>query len=207
MGAHEHGLAPRGELHDQPEDGTRRLGVEACRRLVEEQQVGLVQHRAGEGQAGPHPRRVRADAGPEGVLDAESLRRVRAPLVDPVARDLEELGAVAEIVVAGQPVVQGRAGGDDAAATPHRGSVRSGRVHAVHPHAAPVRGQGARHEAHDRGLPGAVGSEEHRDRTRRDREAEGIDRHDIAEGPPDALQLDHRGGVAHRPDRSARQPP
>ena len=60
--AHEDGLAVLGHLVDEAEHRARRLGVEARSRLVEQQEIGLVQHRARQRQPGTHPGRVAADA-------------------------------------------------------------------------------------------------------------------------------------------------
>ena len=59
--AHEDGLAAFGHLVDEPEHGARRLGVEAGGRLVEQEEVGFVEHGAGEGEPGPHAGGVAAD--------------------------------------------------------------------------------------------------------------------------------------------------
>ncbi len=71
--AHHHGGAVAGHLPDQLEHGVRRLGVEARRRLVVEQQVGPVEDRPGQGQARLHPGRVAADLVVEGGVDAEAV--------------------------------------------------------------------------------------------------------------------------------------
>ena len=47
-------------------------------RLVEQQQVGVVQHRARQREPGAHAGRVAADLLVEGVGDAEAARRPRA---------------------------------------------------------------------------------------------------------------------------------
>ena len=81
VGAHHDGAALGGHLPDEVEHGVRRLGVEARRRLVEQQQLGVVQHRAGQGQAGLHAGRVAADLLVERVVDAEAVgggRRMRS---------------------------------------------------------------------------------------------------------------------------------
>ena len=72
-----------------------RLGVEAGGRLVEEQEVGIVQHRAGEREPGAHAGRVAADPMCERVGDAEAVGGLRDPRVDVGAVDLEERRGVA----------------------------------------------------------------------------------------------------------------
>ena len=71
--AHEDGLAVLGHLVDEAEHGARRLGVETGGRLVEQEEVGLVEHGAGQREAGPHAGRVAADLLVERVGDAEAL--------------------------------------------------------------------------------------------------------------------------------------
>ena len=68
------GLALLGELVDEAEDGLGRLGVEAGRRLVEQQQVGFVQDGAGEREAGPHAGGVATDPLVERARDVEAGR-------------------------------------------------------------------------------------------------------------------------------------
>ena len=75
VGAHEDGATVGGHLADHLEHRVARLGVEARGGLVEEQQVGLVEDRAGEGEAGLHAGREATDLAVEGVLDAEAVGR------------------------------------------------------------------------------------------------------------------------------------
>ena len=75
--AHEDGLAVLGHLVDEAEHGAGRLGVEARGRLVEEQQVGLVEHGAGQREAGAHAGGVAADLLVERVGDPEAGRGAR----------------------------------------------------------------------------------------------------------------------------------
>ena len=74
MGAHDDGVAVLGHRPDELEHGVGRLGVEARRGLVVEQEVGVVQDRAGQGQAGLHARRVAPDLLLERRFDAEAGR-------------------------------------------------------------------------------------------------------------------------------------
>ena len=53
--AHEDGLAVFGHLVDESEHRARRLRIETGGRFVEQQEIGLVQHRAGEREACAHP--------------------------------------------------------------------------------------------------------------------------------------------------------
>ena len=113
-----------------------RLRVEAGRRLVEEQQVGLVDEGAGDRQPSLHPARQRLDlvAGPLGELgEVEQLvRAARRP-----RRGQPEVAAVDDEVLADrQLVVEGVLLWDDAEARADLRAVRGG-VHAQDDRACP----------------------------------------------------------------------
>ena len=94
VGAHHDGAALGGHLPDEVEHGVRRLGVEAGGGLVEQQQLGVVQHRAGQREAGLHAGGVAADLLVEGLDDAEAVGGGDDAVVG-VAAEAVELGGVA----------------------------------------------------------------------------------------------------------------
>ena len=98
VGAHHDGVAVARHVADQLQYGLGRLGVEARRRLVEQQQPGLVQDGTGEREPGLHAGRVPADLGIERVLDVEAAGGGSDPLVDDPLVDAVEFGGVAKIV-------------------------------------------------------------------------------------------------------------
>jgi len=71
MGAHHDRVPIARHLADQGEHRLGRLGVEARGRLVEEEQLRLVEYGAGQGEAGLHAGGVAADLGIERVLDPD----------------------------------------------------------------------------------------------------------------------------------------
>ena len=115
VGAHHHRASLVGEVADQLQHRVGGLGVEPGSRLVEQQQLGVVQHGPGEREAGLHARRVAAhglverliDREPTGCLDDSARERV----ADPV-----ELARVGQVLASGEAVVQRRFGRDHTAA-------------------------------------------------------------------------------------------
>ena len=108
-----------GHLVDEAEHRPGRLGVEARGGLVEQQQVGFVEDGPGQREAGPHAGGVPADLLFERVEDAEAPRRLLDALRAHRRVDAEEVGGVLEVVVAGEPVVQGGARRHHPAAPAH----------------------------------------------------------------------------------------
>ena len=95
----------------RPSTARGRLGIEAGGRLVEQQEIGLVEHGAGEREPGPHAGGVAADLLVERVEDAEPSGSLGDAGLAHRGIDLEEVGGVAEVVLAGEAVVErGRAG-------------------------------------------------------------------------------------------------
>ena len=122
----------------------RRLGVEARRGLVEEQQVGLVEDRAGQGQAGLHAGGVAADLLVEGALMPKRAAAARDAVACRLApAEAVELGGVGQVVLAGEPVVERRLGRHDAAAAADLLAVDRG-VEAEDAHRRRRRGRGRR---------------------------------------------------------------
>ena len=163
--AHEDGLAALGHLVDEAEHGARRLGVEAGRRFVEQEEVGLVEHGAGQREPGAHAGGVAADLQVEGVGDAEAFRGLGDARIDQARLDPEQRRGVLEVVGAGEAVVERGAGGNHATAAAHLGAfgVDLG-IEPERADRAPVGVERAGDEPHDGGLARAVGAEEHGDR-------------------------------------------
>ena len=194
--AHQDGLAAFGHLVDEAEHGAGRLRVEARGRLVEQQEIGLVQHRARQREPGAHAGGVAADLLVERVGDPEALRGLGDPGVDQPRFHPEQRGRVLEVVGARQPVVQRGAGGHDTAPAPHLGAF--GLDLGVEPeraHRAAVGMQRAGDQPHDRRLAGTVRAEQHRHRAARDLEGEVVDREHLAEGAANARERDGRSRI------------
>ncbi len=170
-----------------------RLRVEAGRRLVEEQQLGLVDERAGDRQAALHPARH--------VLDL-------------VARPLRELGEVEQLVGAAgafraaeaevpavdhevladrELVVERVLLGHDAEARPDLRTVPFG-VQAQDGQRAVADRRDARDHPHRGGLAGAVGAQEAERFAGRDVEVDGVHGGELAEPLGQSAGMDERGG-------------
>ena len=175
-----------GHLVDELEHGVRRLGVEARGRLVVEEQLGAVQHAAGQREAGLHAGRVAADLVVEGGVDAEPAGGLGDAGVDRrAATEAVELGRVAQVVEPGEAVVERGLGGHDAAAGADLVAV-DGRDRARTPGRCPPSGVKAPGDRADGGrLAGAVRAEQHGDLAAGHREAE------VVEGPVGAEGLHH----------------
>ena len=114
--AHHDRRAGGGHLTDELEHREGRLRVEARSRLVEQQQLRPVQHRARQREPGLHPRRVAAGTLVERVVDAEARRGCADHPIGRVApAEAIELGRVGEVVVAGEQVVERGLGRHDTA--------------------------------------------------------------------------------------------
>ena len=167
MGAHHDGVALVGHLSDELEHGVRRLGIKPRGRLVVQQEVGAVQHRSSQCQTGLHPRRVAAHLLVEGTDDAEAIGgRGDAVEGELTPAEAVELGRVGEVVLPGEPVVEGRLGGHDAAPTADLLPVDGG-IESEHADLTRVWAQCAGDHPGTRRLAGTVRPEQDRDRLRR----------------------------------------
>ena len=119
--AHEHGLAVAPQPADVSPQRVPRLDVDAEGRLVEDQQLGVVQQRAPEREAPPQAARERAGPVPRGPR-APQLRHLRhAPVA---VRHAEEVGREAEVLADGELVVERRLLRDDPDPAADRGRER-----------------------------------------------------------------------------------
>ena len=178
VGAHDDGVAVLGHRPDELQHGVGGLGVEAGRGLVVEQQVGVVHDRAGQGQPGLHAGRIAPDHLLQGGLDAEAGGGLTQALL--VVPQAVELGGVGQVVPAVQPVVEGRLGRDDAAATADVLALVAG-VDPERPDLTPVGVQRAGDHADGGGLARPVGPEQDRDLALGHRQVEVGQRIDLAE--------------------------
>ena len=178
-------------LHLLPDAGAAD-GIEARRRLVEEQHVRVVHQRGGEVEAAPHAAGVRADAAIERVADVDEGAELDQPAVDLVAGQAVELALEAQQLEAGllrveRDILQG-----DADVQAHLlGTVDD--VEARHRCPAAGRGQEGAQHLDRRGLAGAVGPEQAVDLPLVDGEVKAVDRGDVAEGPAEVAGGDRRG--------------
>ena len=157
------------------------LGVEARRRLVEEQDLRVVDEGPGDRQAALHAAgerldRVRAALGELGEVEelvgALTDHRPRQPEVAPVDVEVLLHGDLHVEVVLLRAVAE---------AGPHRCAVGD-RVEAEDPQLAAARGRGRGDHLHRRGLAGAVGPEEAEGLSLRHLDVDGVDRGEVPEG-------------------------
>ena len=115
VGRQQDRLARVGERGDRRAELARAHGVEADRRLVEEEHLRVVEQPAGDVQALLHPARVTLGTLVLPALEPDELEQ----LVDPRLLDLRghsvELGEVAQVVVAGKPFVDAALAAEDVA--------------------------------------------------------------------------------------------
>ena len=135
------------------------LRIQAGRRLVQEQDLGLVDQRPGDGEAALHAARQRLDLviGPLGQL--HEVQQPRRALGDDGPRQAEVPAVDQEVLPDGQLHVQGVLLRHDAEPGPDRRAVGH-RVHAQDRQLAPARRRDAADHPHGRGLAGAVRAEE-----------------------------------------------
>ena len=175
------------------------LGIEAGRRLVEEQQPRAVHEREREVEPALHAARVAADLAVGGLgqptRSSSSSRAVRARLLSSPCSAL----CSAHVLAAGEVRVERgllQRGADRAA---HLGALLDD-VEAGDASRARGRRQQRRQDEHRRRLAGAVGTEEPVDLAGRDLEVDPVDgAHAALEVADEAFDLDAVRGVAHAP--------
>ncbi len=190
-------------LDELPPEASARDGVEAGRRLVEEEEAGRVQHRLGDLDPPGEAAREGLDqvAGSVGELEAgEELVR---PGGQAGAREAVQMALVAQVLGDGQLLVEARGLEYDA----DRGPDRAGLGRDVVPEdarRARRRGEQGRQDAEERALPAPVGAEESEDLPARDLEVDALEGGPLPEGPSEATGLGGQFGSGH--DRTPYRP-
>ena len=172
VGADQHGHAVGGEPVDLVPELAPRLGIDAGGGLVEQQQLGLVQHGGGQRQALLPAARERAGELVRAVGEAEPLQRLGHPLAPPVQG--VEAGDEVEVLPDGEILVEAEALGHVADLALDRPRLVDDVVAEAGAAAAVGRQQAAQH-ADGRGLAAAVGAEEAADLAALDLDAEVVD--------------------------------
>src|SRR5713226_5104523 len=132
------------------------VGVEAVGRLVEDQELGLAQHRLGQRQALTHAHGVPLDLVIAALLHPDQVEELTyLLLVDGTEESCEK----AQVVAAGEEAVE-RGLLERGAQQPCRLCVRGPAVEPADLCGAAVGALEAEEDADGRGLPGAVGAEE-----------------------------------------------
>ena len=159
-----------------------RLGIEARRRLVEEQHGGLVQQPERDVELARHAARVGLGRPVGGRGQAEVLEQlVHAPL-EALARDVVDLALQDEVLASRGGGVEAGLLPDDADRAPHARGVGQ-HVDARHARLAGVGPAERREDLDRRRLAGAVRAEQREDRARRGAEREPVERpHALAVG-------------------------
>ena len=167
----------------------RRLGVEAGGRLVEEDEVGVGDERAGDEHLLPHALRVRADLLGGAVGEPEAAEQVLGAAQRVGLRHAVERAEEGEVVQRGQALVEGGVG-LDAHARPDLLDVAR---HVVAEHAQRLRAVGPQHAGQDadgRRLARAVGAEQPEHAARLELEIDALERRRLAERPGEPDHLD-----------------
>ena len=181
------------------------LRVEAGRRLVEQQQLGLVDQRAGDRDPPLHPARQRLDLarGPLGELHEVEQLGGAALALGP--REVE-VAAVDDQVLGDRELVVELVGlRHDAEAGADRPAVRR-RVEAEHPQRAGGRRRRAADHPHRRRLAGAVRSEEPERLAAVDLDVDPVDGREVAEPLDEPARFD-QGFAGHRTEPTGGPPP
>ena len=132
--------------------------VEVGERLVEQQQLGLVQHRP----ADRHPLHEAARERPQRLVGAVGEPDLREQRLGAAGVDAVQARVEAEVLARGERAVEQRLVGEQADPPAHRPAVAR-QLGAEHAHAPGVRAQERGEDAQQRRLAGAVGPE-HRER-------------------------------------------
>ena len=192
VGRHQDRRAAGFELADQGPELGADLRVEPDGRLVEQDQLRLVDEAAGEQQAAAHPAGELVDGVAAAVAQAGQVEAAvdrGADVLDPV-----EAGVDGEVVLDGDVDVEVVELGDDAHLGPGRLRV-AGQLVAQHPQLAGVGDRLPGQQPHRRRLAGAVGPEQAEADALRHVEVEPVDRRDRAEALDDAAEFDCRHGA------------
>ena len=152
-------------------------------RLVEEEDVGLVEERAGEPEALRHPLRVTANPVAPAAGEPHEVEQLGDPPIQVPLGDAGEAAEQAQRRLAGQVAGEAMAFGEVADA-PARG--RAARVAAAHAHLAARRPGQAEENLDQRGLAGAVGAEKAERLAAPDLEADAFEG---AQAPPAVAEL------------------
>ena len=155
------------------------LGIEAGRRLVEEEDARTVHERHRDVEAPLHPARVAARDPVGGLLEPDLLEQVLHALLDLAAAHAEDAALQAQVLAAGERDVDAVLLLDDADAAPHARRVASD-VEVRDPRRARVGVRQRGEDLHCRRLSGAVRPEQAEHRALRHREREPVERADAA---------------------------
>ena len=151
----QHGSAASGEVGEQLAHPPHSFGVEAVRRLVEDEDLGVAEQRMGDAEALTHAERVI----PDPLLGGARVEPdEREHLLDAPAVDADQLCGQGERFGAAPAAVLG--GGIEQDADPASGVREVGEVAAEHRRAAARRPREATQHPQGRRLAGAVGAEE-----------------------------------------------
>ena len=192
VGGHEDGdLLALLELADVGPDRAAGLGVQADRRLVEEQHPRGVHQAAGDLQAAPHAARERADGPVLAVPQPDHLHHLLHPRGDEVGLHPVELGVELEVLGGGQVAVERRVLEDQADVAPDVVALGDD---VVTGHGGPARGRLCQRAEHvdRRRLAGAVGPEEAEHLAHPDLEVDAAHRPDLAIGLDEVRDGDRR---------------
>ena len=197
-------LVAAGEVDQVLPEGVPCHRVDARSRLVEDQQLGLVdqRHRQRESLPLPQGERVRQDV--DDLRQAEALDGGFNPVGDLLLRDLEQ-PCVEDQVLPDRQLGIEREALRHVAHPPPGGEVLALDLSAEQPGLSFARRQQARQHLHGRRLAAAVGAEEAEDLAPLDPEAHPIDSDEIAEATGQAPRLD--GRLVRHPPRGEGSPP
>ena len=181
-GDHDGDAALGAEAPQIAPDALARLGVEADGRLVEQQDLGIMDQRAGDLEPALHARGQRAHRLRRPVGELDEVQHLLDAVAPQLARHAEDEAMQLEVLAHRQAVVEARLLEDDA--EPPAGGERLSRdIGTADQRDAAVGRQDGAEDVHQRRLAGAVGSEQREQLLLADREADLVER----QRPPVAL--------------------
>src|SRR6185503_16861648 len=181
----EHGLARLLQAEDRLPELTRADGVDADRRLVEEDHRRVVQEPAGDVQPLAHAARVALDPLLLAALEPDELEQLLDPRPLAARLDAVELREVAQVVERREALVEAPVAAEHVAdALPHPARVLDD-VASEHPRLPGCRDEERDQHLDRRRLAGAVRAEEAEELALLDREADAADRLDLERAAPE----------------------
>jgi hypothetical protein len=181
LGGEEDGDAAADQFTDVVPDLAAAAGIEARRRLVEEDQLGASQQGHGQVEAAAHAPRVGRRRLVRRLGEAEAAEQLGDAGGCLALGDVVQVGHQHEVLGAGEQVVERRELAGDADGGPHRDGI-GGQVVAGDGDLAGVGGQQGREQVDGRGLARPVRSQQGEDRPRRHVEVDAVEHHVLPEG-------------------------
>ncbi len=191
LGGEQDGRPGGDELADDHPHLCAAPGIETGGRFVQEDDLRAVDQTHGQVEAPAHPSGIGRERLASGIGELESLEQLLNPFAAVSSRQVSEPGHQQQVLLAGQDAVhRGELSGQTDQA-PDGGWLADDIV-TTDPRGATVRPEQGGKDVHDRGLSGAVGSEQRKDATGGDVEVDVVQHDLVAESFGERFDLDGR---------------